>query len=94
MGAGSVRSWDPTAGQKEGWQRLLARTPTIAAQRLGSPKGVWTTGRQGGGSARGAGLRWTGRPHPGAASSDPPQDPPLGQRREPEAPARAPATGS
>ena len=42
---GSVRSWDLTARQKRGRQRLLARTPTIAAQRLGSPKGVWTTGR-------------------------------------------------
>lgn len=51
---GSVRSWDLTAGQKRGRQRLLARTPTIAAQRLGSPKGVWTTGRQGGGSASSA----------------------------------------
>ena len=35
---GSVRSWDLTARQKRGRQRLLPRTPTIAAQRLGSPK--------------------------------------------------------
>ena len=48
---GSVRSWDLTARQKRGRQRLLPRTPTTAAQRLGSPKWVWTTGRQGGGSA-------------------------------------------
>ena len=51
---GSVRSWDLTAGQKRGRQRLLARTRTIAAQGLGSPKRVWTTGRQGGGSASSA----------------------------------------
>lgn len=91
---GSIRSWDLTARQKRGRQRLLARTPTIAAQRLGSPKGVWTTGRQGGGSALGAGLCWAARPRPASTSGDPPRDPPLGQRREPEAPARAPETSS
>ena len=91
---GSVRSWDLTAGQKRGRQRLLARTPTIAAQRLGSPKGVWTTGRQGGGSVLGAGLCWAARPRPASTSGGPPRDPPLGQCREPEAPARAAETSS
>lgn len=51
---------------------------------LRSPKGVWTTGRQGGGSASPPGLR----------SSDSPRDPPLGQRLEPEVSAPAPASGS
>ena len=91
---GSVRSWDLTAGQKRGRQRLLARTRTIAAQGLGSPKRVWTTGRQGGGSVLGAGLCWAARPRPASTSGGPPRDPPLGQCREPEAPARAPETSS
>lgn len=67
--------------------------PTTPAQQLGSPKGVWTTGRQGGGSA-GSQLLWAARPRPASESGDPPPDPPFCQRREPEAPARAPATGS
>ena len=45
---GSVRSWDLTARQKRGRQRLLARTPTIAAQRLGSPRGCGPRGGRAG----------------------------------------------
>ena len=68
--------------------------PDYCSPAAREPKGVWTTGRQGGGSALGAGLRGAARPRPASTSNDPPRDPPLGQRREPEAPARAPETSS
>lgn len=84
----------PQSEAEEGWQRVLARTPNYSSLAAGAPKGGVDHREAGRGQCAGRRLLWAARPRPASESSDPPRDPPLGQRREPEAPARAPATGS
>lgn len=85
---------DPNPGQKWGWQRLLGRTLNYSSPEAQEPKGGVDHREAGRGQRAGRQLCWAARPRPAWGSSDPPRDPPLGQHREPEAPARAPATGS
>lgn len=83
-------SRDPTARQKRGWQRPPARTPDRRGPAAPEPRGGVDAGRPGAGRARGAGLRGAGSASPPGGRPRrraPPRDPPLGRRREPEAPA-------
>ena len=83
-------SRDPTARQKRGWQRPPARTPDRRGPAAPEPRGGVDAGRPGAGRARGAGLRGAGSASPPGGRPRrraPPRDPPLGRRREPQAPA-------
>lgn len=84
----------PNPGQKRDWQRLLTLAPNYSSPAAREPKGGVDHREAGRGQRAGRRLRWAVRLRPASGSSDQPRDPPLGQRREPEAPARAPANGS
>lgn len=94
LGAPVLLPSDPNQRQKQGWRRLIARTPNYSSPAAPEPKGGVDHREAGRGQRAESRLLWAARPRPASESSDPPPDPPFGQRREPEAPARAPATGS
>lgn len=79
-----LRPLGPQCRAERGCQRRPARTPDYSVPAAPEPKGGVDHGEAG------RGQRVPARPR----EQPPPRDPPLGQRREPEAPAWAPATGS